>query len=246
VVQHQIDHRGEVLTNGGNIDPCCTSDQSYTIKCDLNPYVKYWSDFHECYQSPLKVYRQEKKYVVFQTDLGGWNNIRMALEVVIVFAHVTGRILVIPPSAVLYLLARNSKWDDNKSSLSDFYDLDKISLGIDLISMEQFLEEVAATGELAEPLPENNTRLEKKHLWEYLTAACYHRIWTPSEAFFGFNISMSTSTNAVLNGQSVAHDVPTLGEISPTERLEAMTLNRTLITYDNEMHSKKAIFFYRA
>ena len=215
----------------GSSDPCCTSDESYAITCDLNPYVKYWSDSHECFQSPLKLYRDEKKYVVFQTDLGGWNNIRMALEVVIVFAHVTGRILVIPPSAVLYLLARNSKWEDNKSSLSDFYDLDKISLGIDLISMEQFLREEGAAGNLAAPLPNNDTQLVKRPLWDYLAQACYHKRWTPSESFFGFNITYDPS------------GIPVLGEISPTDRLEEITLKRTLIPYDNEMHSHRAIFF---
>jgi hypothetical protein len=40
---------------------------------------------------------EERRYVVFQPDTGGWNNIRMALEIVIIFAKVTGRILVIPP-----------------------------------------------------------------------------------------------------------------------------------------------------
>ena len=33
---------------------------------------------------------EERKYVIMQPDLGGWNNIRMALEIAILFAHVTG------------------------------------------------------------------------------------------------------------------------------------------------------------
>jgi hypothetical protein len=45
------------------------------------------------------------------------NNIRMALEVVVLLALVTGRVLVLPPHAVLYLLHHNKKWGDNKSSV---------------------------------------------------------------------------------------------------------------------------------
>ena len=46
-----------------------------------------------------------RKYLIFQPDLGGWNNIRMALEIAILLAKVSGRILVLSPPAVLYLLA---------------------------------------------------------------------------------------------------------------------------------------------
>ena len=59
-----------------------------------------------------------RKFLIFQPDLGGWNNIRMALEVAILLAKVTGRILVLSPPAVLYLLHLNKKWKDNKSSVS--------------------------------------------------------------------------------------------------------------------------------
>jgi hypothetical protein len=64
----------------------------------------------------------DRRYVVFQPDLGGWNNIRMALEVVILFAVATGRVLVMPPHAILYLLAGNKKWGDNKSTMDDYLD----------------------------------------------------------------------------------------------------------------------------
>jgi hypothetical protein len=49
--------------------------------------------------SPLK-----QKYLVFQPDLGGWNNIRMAAETAIMFAMASGRTLVLPPKLSFYLL----------------------------------------------------------------------------------------------------------------------------------------------
>jgi hypothetical protein len=45
----------------------------------------------------------------------------MALEIAILFAKVTGRVLVLSPPAVLYLLHMNKKWDDNKSSVVSEY-----------------------------------------------------------------------------------------------------------------------------
>lgn len=44
------------------------------------------------------------KYLTFEADRGGWNNIRMSLEIVFIIAAATGRTLVLPPDAPLYLL----------------------------------------------------------------------------------------------------------------------------------------------
>ena len=77
-----------------------TCNQTFPQKCEMYPYVQYWNKIlhkEDCYQSPLKhplgdkAPPEEQKYVVFQPDRGGWNNIRMAAEVVIIFAHATGR-----------------------------------------------------------------------------------------------------------------------------------------------------------
>jgi hypothetical protein len=46
----------------------------------------------------------ETKYISFAPDRGGWNNIRMSMEVMFVIAAVTGRTLVLPPKTPLYLL----------------------------------------------------------------------------------------------------------------------------------------------
>ena len=56
----------------------------------------YWSDVPSdaLYASPLKQKRgQQKKYMTFEPDGGGWNNIRMAMETVVGLAAATGRTL---------------------------------------------------------------------------------------------------------------------------------------------------------
>jgi hypothetical protein len=136
------------------LQKCATS---FPSSCDIYPYVKFWNQKYEsedCYQSPLKHPKgkhapiTEKKYVVFEPDRGGWNNIRMAAEVAMIFAHATGRILVMPPMAVWYLLWSNKGENDNQSTFAKFFDIKKISEAMEIISMEEFINTIAAKGML--------------------------------------------------------------------------------------------------
>jgi hypothetical protein len=67
---------------------------NFPPKCPIHPYIHYWDDDTDCFESPLRkssgltAKNEDRKFIVFQPDLGGWNNIRMALEVVILFALV--------------------------------------------------------------------------------------------------------------------------------------------------------------
>ena len=143
----------------------------------------------------------ERKYLVYQPDLGGWNNIRMAAEVAIVFAHATGRTLVLAPDSVLYLLSGNKKHDRNKSNLDDFYEFQRIMDGLDTMPMEEFLQkEASVPGRLKETW-EGGTTTEslakpaaKKELYAYLERAAYVRSWSPGKTFIGFNITKDEST----------------------------------------------------
>lgn len=94
---------GEVRRNLASVPADATNQtckSTLPLKCEMYPYVKFWNKIlykEDCYQSPLrhplkdKAPPEEQKYVVFQPDGGGWNNIRMAAETVMIFAHATGR-----------------------------------------------------------------------------------------------------------------------------------------------------------
>eukprot|EP00957_Ditylum_brightwellii_P031022 2350990-Ditylum_brightwellii.AAC.1 len=71
----------------------------------------YWSDITSdaSFESLLHAKHDqgdEPMYMTFEPDRGGWNNIRMAMEVVVVMAHVMGRTLMIPPGQGMYLLCK--------------------------------------------------------------------------------------------------------------------------------------------
>jgi hypothetical protein len=46
-----------------------------------------------------------QKFLAFQVDFGGWNNILMQFEIMVILACITGRTLVLPPANPV-LLAR--------------------------------------------------------------------------------------------------------------------------------------------
>lgn len=66
--------------------------------------MMYWSDIQSDseYISPFKRNNDAKglptQYMTFEPDGGGFNNIRMAMETVVVMAHAMGRTLVMPPA----------------------------------------------------------------------------------------------------------------------------------------------------
>lgn len=79
---------------------------------------RYWNrrfSERDCQQSPLRhplgplAPIEQRKYVVFEPDAAQWNNIRMAAEVVILFAHATGRTLVLPAMQMRELHARSGE-----------------------------------------------------------------------------------------------------------------------------------------
>ena len=76
--------------------------------------VVYWKDWNKetpIWVSPFKAFNtpDAPKYVSFEPDEGGFNNVRMSLEIIIVFALVTGRTLILPDEYPMYLLGKKGK-----------------------------------------------------------------------------------------------------------------------------------------
>jgi hypothetical protein len=121
----------------------------------------YWRDIPRDaeFVSPFYNAQDEPKYLTFEPDEGGFNNIRMAFETAVVMAVATGRILVLPPKQQLYLLWKNgqeeggNRQQESQFGFSDFYHLFSIEKehivngnGLRLITMEEFLKREALAG----------------------------------------------------------------------------------------------------
>ena len=70
---------------------------------ELAQEMVYWKNLpsDESYVSPFHD-PDQRRYITFEPDGGGWNNIRMSMETVLVMAVATGRVLVLPPSQKMY------------------------------------------------------------------------------------------------------------------------------------------------
>ncbi len=77
--------------------------------CDLPSKMRYWSapEGSDLDMRLLKEGRvpplNRDRFLTFVPDLGGFNNVRLALENVVVLARATGRTLVLPPPQTYYL-----------------------------------------------------------------------------------------------------------------------------------------------
>lgn len=156
--------RGVLICNGERVD----SEVIYwrVVPHDLD------------YESPITPHHglHDDRYLTFEYDQGGWNNIRMGLESLIVVAHAMGRTLVIPPQQHLYLLSANhkdphDKEEHNEMGFEDFFDIQilRSHRGFSVLSMEEFLAKEAVTGGLHGILPpQNSSKIWGQTLWSYL------------------------------------------------------------------------------
>jgi hypothetical protein len=224
---------------------CSTSFES---TCKLYNYVRFWNRRffpEDCYESPLRPAMKEKtpwdkqKYVVFEPDWGGWNNIRMAAETVMIFAHATGRTLVMPPTMKFYLLDKNKSPQDNESGFDKFFDLNKIRESITIISMEEFIENVAKAGLLKYPFPKDLTTQKRTKLYAYIEKAAYSRDWEPGRFFIGFNLSLSKNAD-----QSPVFGTFEKNKATQPRYKEMVAHGRALVPYDQAMDAERVIYFY--
>lgn len=88
-------------------DPTGQKDQNFVSPFEtqvrmIEPWLfvcRYCASFF----STVLVKGQEK-FLTFSVDRGGWNNVRMSMEIIFVIAAATGRTLVLPPKEPLYRL----------------------------------------------------------------------------------------------------------------------------------------------
>ncbi|MDA1316212.1 MAG: O-fucosyltransferase family protein [Acidobacteria bacterium] len=72
------------------------------------------------------------RYLTFDTDSGGWNNILMHFEIMVVLAWLTGRTIIVPPATRLYLLGNETL------GLLDFFDRESLEKYLDVLTPREY------------------------------------------------------------------------------------------------------------
>ena len=234
----------------------------------------YWRDIPSdaAYKSP---FYDENKYLTFQPDDGGWNNIRMGMETVVLMAHAMGRTLVLPPRKRMYLLgdSKNGKQRE-KFDFNDFFHMDSLSKehdGINIVTMEEFLEREGMTGRLKNTKtnitqypPHKRTDWNGHHLkelWDYLGDVGVQPNWSPGKCLAAFPASKDTKDEDylenIMNKTAAStpkdphyalpnhyFDKPVHVDAEPIERLkENLARRRELCIYNEELQDAPHIFF---
>ena len=144
-----------------NATPALIGGSRGHIECDVNvDSLAYWNNPQGkrdvSFKSPFGI-KGETKYLSFSPDRGGWNNVRMSMEIIFVIAAASGRTLVLPPEFNLYLLDSKKKDGRQHHGFADFFPLyDKEFQNIvPVITMEDFLKrEGGSNGRV--PIPESD------------------------------------------------------------------------------------------
>jgi len=161
----------------------------------------------------------------------------MGLECMIVFAHATGRTLVIPPQDHIYLLEKKHKDEHDKHphddmGFEDFFDIEllKSHKGLNVITMKEFLEREGITGNLKGIFPpNNNTDITGNKLWKYLEEVAdqvpewFNKVVVMPGKSMDFNMSISLQNRRT------------------KERLDQFLLNRPMLPYDQKLQNAMLI-----
>eukprot|EP00956_Cyclotella_meneghiniana_P016457 scaffold25992_cov23-Cyclotella_meneghiniana.AAC.1 len=149
------------------------------------------------------------KYLTFEMDNSGFNNMRLGFENAVVMAHAMGRTLVLPPKRLMEHGLRDVS-GRKMVSFSDFYDIAAINAkqsGLNIITMAQFLKLEAMNGNLKGQYPPDNRiewdnqRLEP--LWEYISNVTTDFDWHPNECVVVFPRGVSDGSDL----QTVMDDI---------------------------------------
>ena len=194
------------------------------------------------------------------------------METVVALAHATGRTLVMPPQQRMYLLGKGTKEHRKHFGFADFYHLESLSdehKGLDIISMEEFLEREAITGNLKNSTtgvpqypPRNRTKWdggskeEITELKEYLREVTLTPFWKPDQCLAAFPSSSGPAEIEKLHNMREEimksenrHTLENMEQSPPDvlgpaiDRMRQNLLGRNLCIYDEEMQEAPVIHF---
>lgn len=168
----------------------------------------------------------------------------MQMELVLVFAAATGRILVLPPDQPMYLLNKGRE-KQKAHSFAEFFPFDLIDDRMEVISMKEYLAREAITGHLRDNHtheiifpPENRTefvgtiRDDRLLMWDYLRNSSSCPWWKSTKDYVVIPSRDSIALRSFSTGPRV---------ISNREKIFAA--GRNSVVYDQFWQEQKTVHF---
>lgn len=256
--------------HGGPMDRSAAQEMVYWS--DIPSDTQYISPFHPSKRKRDGKTPQRALYMVFEPDEGGWNNIRMAMETVLALAVAMGRTLVLPPVQQMYLLMNRDSKQRHQFSFADFFPLEELANehpGLDIITMEEFLEREAMTGNLVNQTtgkvafpPFNRTKWdnlayppELRKLKAYLRDVTYKALWKTFSCLAAFpasgnhkDVEILKSIQAQLLNEKIDVasfvDNPVPVNAPAIDRMrENLAKRSSICVYDEEMQMQLVVNF---
>jgi hypothetical protein len=136
------------------------------------------------------IYDGEGKYFVYEPDEAGFSNVRMGFETVVALAKATGRTLVLTPTMRFAQLEHKHPEGIRSYSYNDFFDISNIPV----MSMEDYLNRVAMTGQLRNANGEVSFPPDNRTNWDGRLGNTFNPGVGDATAFFKW---LSESTLAI-------------------------------------------------
>ena len=253
---HHTTHNNNNQNNNQNTLSLAIQSQlqqgRHELNCPNADLVSFWkgpraSDL--LWESPFINIGPKAKYVTFEPDPGGWNNIRMQFETILVFALATGRIFVLPPDQPMYLLNKG-KGKANHHGFDDYFPFNEIKKRLPVITMEEFMRREGITGHLTKNdsvtvvyPPGNKTvfnganRDDRNSMWDYLREVSACPPWKPMKQYLV--IPPQINTQDILTQSNL--DINYKNDIINRRSIDSA--GREPRFYDNYWQSQKVVHF---
>ncbi|CAK0889714.1 unnamed protein product [Prorocentrum cordatum] len=126
------------------------------------PRMQYWKRWDPVRLAEGSAEEGSQRFLLFDMDLGGLNNLRIGWEVAATLAHETGRTLVLPPPKSVYLIDSGPEYvrypePGHKSRIEDFINMEQLQKGsLRALTVKEF-----ADGQMGE----NTTETQAELFW---------------------------------------------------------------------------------
>eukprot|EP00928_Gymnodinium_smaydae_P078815 TRINITY_DN62889_c0_g1_i1.p1 TRINITY_DN62889_c0_g1~~TRINITY_DN62889_c0_g1_i1.p1 ORF type:complete len:543 (+),score=107.30 TRINITY_DN62889_c0_g1_i1:166-1794(+) len=125
-------HKGQQQSRRAEVSLVVNASRHGDLRDDVKLRMSYWKGAEQPAGEALKPVND--RYLFFDYDHGGLNNIRIGWEMAAVAAQASGRTLVYPPKDYLYLLG------GEPSGFEYFLDMPRVKTGLPVMSLAEFVQ----------------------------------------------------------------------------------------------------------